>query len=214
MSHISNDTWAKLVSASKMAEEAGWACHGVFATALGQGFTPGAKDTMLYVGKSLGPRSKEVGVTSDQSASNEATTKWMLGGLNKSPFWRFADLLVPKRDCLAWSNLAKIDRANTSLPPNKKQWNEIGELCLAALRDEIESLQPWRTVFVTGSYGRNDIHNLLRDLDFGSTNTKVSSSEAEFFVDRDGRLEFDAGPLRGRCPTRGGRGTSISSWPT
>ncbi len=187
ISPISDHTWRRLVSASTTAAAVGWASSGVFATAIGPAFTPGSSDTLLYVGKSGGPLIDDVGVAQDQEVSREATTKWMLGKYNPSAFWVFADLLVPHRELLAWSNLAKIDTKESG-PPQGYRWTQIEEPCVAALGEEMESLKPRRVVFATSKYQRDAILRVLQDLGFTRHEVRPELDDTEFFTDADGRL--------------------------
>lgn len=162
---ISETTWQSLVKCSQTPAVAAWASRGVFSTAVGPAFFPGTADGLFYVGKAGGPRIDAVGIAEDQAAGSAAGVRWMLERRNPSAFWTFADLLVPRREHLAWSNLAKID-TRLATPPSRREWRQIRESCLSALKEEMQALRPRRTVFVTGGYCTADILALLELLGF------------------------------------------------
>ena len=185
---VSDRTWSRLVDASHAATAKGWATPGVFATAVGPEFVPGSSNSLLYVGKSGGPLIFDVGLQDDQQAGQEATTRWMIERRNPSAFWRFADMLVTRRQQLAWSNLAKID-VEGSRPPGVRQWKQIEEPCLAALREEMQTLDPRRIVFATHKYQRGNVLAVLQgDLGFTPHGAGNKLPGAEFLTDANGRL--------------------------
>lgn len=158
---ISEATWRRLVSAEREAVEAGWAEPGVFATAVGPEFQPGSPRSVLYVGKSGGPRIGSVGISADQTRSAKAAAGWMLHRRNPSAFWAFADQLVDSRASMAWSNVSRIDRRGKT-PPSTAQWRQVREPCLAALREELDVLRPGLAAFVTGRFCSKDIAEVLK----------------------------------------------------
>ena len=163
---ISETVWNKLVQRARSVTVRDWATNGVFATAVGPDYVAGSDESILYVGKAGGPLIDSVGLSSDYLSCSRAATNWMIERRNPSAFWQFADLLVSDRRKMAWSNLAKID-TRTAGPPSPSQWRAIRTECIEALSDEIKSLRPSRTVFVTSDFGFTDIVELLKSFHFG-----------------------------------------------
>jgi len=102
----------------------------------------------------------------------------MLERRNGSAFWRFADLLIPTRESMSWSNVAKIDRAG-SRPPTSRQWKRMSGACLAALHEEIVGLRPRKLVFATGDFARKDLSRLILSLGYRETEA-VAELKASF----------------------------------
>ncbi len=184
---ISPGTWRSLTETATTAVAQGWAAEGVFATAVGPHFVPGAPDTLFYVGKAGGPLIDAVGVTQNQVVSADAAVTWMLQRRNPSAFWVFADLLSPSRELIAWSNVAKID-TRTPSPPNDRQWSLIGTPCLRALREEFETLRPARSVFAISDYQRFPVIGLLKQIGFSPMEASDELDGTEFLTNRDRQL--------------------------
>lgn len=158
---ISDVTWSALVECNRRAVMAGWATEGVFAPGIGPDYVPGSAFSLLYVGKSPGPLGTAVGSGYDQRRGIQASTSWMIGRKNPSPFWRFVDLFDPTRRRIAWSNIAKMDRVDGRFPKSA-EWRSVAKPHFEALREEILSLRPRVTLFVTSETG-NDIVDALCD---------------------------------------------------
>lgn len=163
---VSKRAWAELVAANSTAVDAGWAEQGVFATATGSEYRPGAPNSVLYVGKSAGPLGTLVGSGLDQSVSAMASRRWMESRRNKSAFWQFAEKFDPTRRSLAWTNVCKMDRRGGQNPPTLSEWKTVREACLAALADELAALRPRLVIFATSDYLQGDIIDLLGGIGF------------------------------------------------
>lgn len=187
MQVLSENAWMKLVRCVRSPEVRGWASEGVFATAVGPDFVPGAADTLFYVGKAGGPLIDSVGITEDQSLSAAAGVKWMLDRRNPSAFWVFADLLTSRRELMAWSNIAKID-TRSPRPPNSAEWNQIRDVCLGALKEEMEALRPARTVFATSNFCVRDTLDLLHELNFFEFLPDTPLEETRCFQNKNDQL--------------------------
>lgn len=187
MHTISPNTWADFVRLYRTPAVRAWAGEGIFAAAVGRSFVPGAADTFFYVGKAGGPLIGSVGIAEDQSCSAAASTKWMLERRNPSAFWQFADLLADRRDLLAWSNVAKIDNRLAG-PPRNSEWQQIRDLCLCALKEEMETLRPARTVFATSNFCVADLLGLFRDLRFSEFVPDALLNQTRCFQNDRGQL--------------------------
>lgn len=144
MTVISPENWKRLVEANRSAVDAGWAAPGVFSTGIGPDYRSGG---LLYVGKSAGPLGNQVGSCHDQSASSDASTRWMVERRNLSAFWQFVDRIDSTRRSIAWTNVCKMDVRGGGRPPSGRAWLSISGPCLAALNDELTQLAPKVTVF-------------------------------------------------------------------
>lgn len=115
---ITDATWQRLVAANEEAVANGWAQPGIFGTGVGPDYRAGTSGSILYVGKSAGPRGSQVGSTHHQAASIDASTTWMIERRNKSAFWQMIDSIDRTRRTLAWTNVCKMDRqGGTDLQP-------------------------------------------------------------------------------------------------
>lgn len=135
---ISESTWSRLVDANERLVRAGLAQPGVFATAVGPQYQAGSSRSLLYVGKSPGPKANLVGSVHDQAASCRASTEWMMRFKNQSPFWQFIAQVRLTRAEIAWTNVCKMDRTTGGPPPAGRVWQTIAAPCLAALGEELE----------------------------------------------------------------------------
>lgn len=187
MTVLSGSAWSALVACARRPEVATWAAPGVFAPAVGPGFAAGSPDSLFYVGKAGGPLIESVGTSQDQAQSAEAATRWMIGRRNPSAFWVFADLLVARREDLAWSNLAKIDTRLPG-PPGPREWAQIRTPCLHALREEMQNLRPGRTVLATSDYQLADLVALLDGLGFTAFCAETALEKTRCFRNPEGRL--------------------------
>lgn len=187
MNALSDATWSALVACARRFDVAAWAAPGVFAPAIGPGFAPGQPNSVLYIGKAGGPLIDSVGIGDDQARSAQAATRWMIERRNPSAFWVFADLLVDRREDLAWSNLAKIDNRLAG-PPGVLQWTQIKAPCLRALREEMQTLRPGKTVFATSDFGARDLGALLREMAFVEFSPREELDKTRCFRNREGRL--------------------------
>jgi hypothetical protein len=163
---ISGDTWRSLIDANRFAVREGWAAEGVFAPGIGPEYRPAAPESLLYVGKSAGPRGSLVGSKYDQLKSSDASTRWMISFANRSPFWQFVDKLDPTRRRIAWTNVCKMDRLGGGRPPRGAQWRRIASACVAALREEINALAPRALIFATSHDYKVEITELLNALGY------------------------------------------------
>jgi hypothetical protein len=163
---ISEATWQLLIKANEDAVRNGWAQPGIFATGVGPEYKPGELGSLLYVGKSAGPLSDNVGSNLDQSESTQASTRWMIQLKNKSAFWQFVDQIDRTRRSIAWTNLCKMDRKGGKTPPSPRQWAQVHMPCIAALEEEIVALKPKVTVFATSGLYGDDVWKLLTRLSY------------------------------------------------
>jgi hypothetical protein len=163
---ISDATWQRLVTANKIAVEARWAEPGVFATGVGPAFRRGQAGSLLYVGKSAGPRGTRVGLSNDQQAGCKASADWMIERRNLSAFWQFVDCIDRTRQSIAWTNICKMDRKGGKKPPTLTEWRQVSEPCIASLEEEMVSLTPRVTVFATSGFYQSEISTLLFRLNF------------------------------------------------
>lgn len=209
---IKDSTWKELLRLSVHAVDRGWANPGVFATAVGPKYTPGSERSILYVGKSGGPLNDSLSLGDDQEASAAATGKWMIDRMNPSPFWVFADLLSG-RESLAWSNLAKID-ARGSAPPKGDLWRSTRDVCLQALAEEMEHLQPGRAVFATSGYNPSAIESVLRRLGYEGPQPYAGLDRTTVFTDPSNRLAvITRHPQGWSCENRDPVARFIREWP-
>jgi hypothetical protein len=154
-------------TANHKAVSQGWADPGVFGTGVGPDYVLGGPKSVLYVGKSAGPLSATVGSGHDQSANAEASRKWMTERCNRrSAFWQFIELLDPTRRTIAWTNVCKMDRKGGDRPPHGAHWEQVRDVCLAALGEEITSLAPHTVLFATSGAYRTDVQRLLQGLGY------------------------------------------------
>jgi hypothetical protein len=163
---ISEATWQRLVQANQNAVQDGWAELGIFGPGIGPDYEPGGDCSILYVGKSAGPRGTEVGSVCDQRTSVEASTTWMIERRNRSAFWQLIDAVDPTRRSIAWTNVCKMDRKGGDRPPTGSQWRRVSEVCQSAIKEEINSLSPHTILFATSDAYRSDIEHLLHDLGY------------------------------------------------
>lgn len=163
---ISPATWQRLVAENRAAVSQGWAQAGIFATGIGPGYQPGSKKSILYVGKSAGPRGDKVASSLEQAASVRASTKWMIERRNQSAFWQLIDKVDPTRCSIAWSNVCKMDRRGGGRPPSGEEWQQVADACLVALGEEINFLKPEIILFATSKTYRSDIEKLLGRLGY------------------------------------------------
>lgn len=181
---ISKLNWERLVELNKGAD---WAEKGVFATGIGPGYSKGG---LLFVGKYPGPLGKNVGSAADQNASSIASLNWMIERRNpKSPLWKFIEQISPTRQDIAWTNICKMDRIGGNKRPTGNQWKQIAKACVAALTDEIHSLEPKVIVFTTAGQYSTDIDPTLkglgytsRPLDFNDGYTSVFSNSQKTVI--------------------------------
>lgn len=162
---ISDPTWRLLVSVNDSAVRRGWAESGVFATGIGPKYQIGGPASVLYVGKSAGPKIRALGSGCDQATSSDSSTKWMLERHNKSTFWQMIERIDPTRQCIAWTNVSKMDQLGGERPPLGARWKEICNACNTALAEELRALSPRVTLFVTsGMYP--DVFPVLNEMGY------------------------------------------------
>ncbi|MFZ1813628.1 MAG: hypothetical protein WBO55_03890 [Rhizobiaceae bacterium] len=163
---ISSSTWKELVQLGKRCTESGWAEEGIFAPAIGPNYTPGSKNSILFVGKSAGPLGGNVGSSSYLRSSILASTEWMLQRHNKRGFWVVPDEIDKHRRQFAWTNVCKIDQKGKSAPPQGAYWDLVRQPCLNALRDEIFTLKPMTIVFLISNTYQFDCIDLMYNLGY------------------------------------------------
>lgn len=183
---ISSVVWELLKDANKDAVAMGWASEGVFATGVGTQYRPGDRTSLLYVGKSAGPRGGMVGSSSNQIDSGKASTDWMQSPKNNpSAFWKFVDKITGSRQELAWTNVCKMDSIDRSRPPSQSEWLQVSSACVAALADEMVALSPRVVVFATSKAFKSSIVSFLQtakyelvklDFDDGWTSCRRNST--------------------------------------
>lgn len=187
MQTISESTWEKLISKFLDAQVQAWATNGIFATAVGDQYRRGSPDTLLYIGKAGGPLIDSVGLQQSFCNNQAAAIRWMIEKRNRSAFWVFADLICSDRRSLAWTNLAKID-TRSSKPPSSREWKSISDVCMEALNEEIENLQPNKIVFVTAGYLDNEVEAVLKGLGFDKYDTCLDLERTTAYRDKGNRL--------------------------
>jgi hypothetical protein len=160
---ITDATWGRLVEANRRGCEDGWASPGVFGTGIGPEYGAGG---LLYVGKSAGPLHGAVGSGCDQVASVSASTAWMIQRRNLSAFWQFADRIDQTRRSIAWTNVCKMDRIGGNTPPKMDEWAKVRDVSVAALSEEMETIDPKVTVFVISDTYRSDVGSMLAKLGY------------------------------------------------
>lgn len=161
-----SETWAALVYAGNLAH---WARPGVFATAVGDDYEPGSRDSILYVGKSMGALGEKLALGLDQAVNAQITRAWMQNWRINNPrsaFWQVADELGPTTT-LAWTNILKIDvptieGVGRGRPPTLQQTKSLSDLSERALSEELQLLRPKVALFVTSAYQTSIVQNALR----------------------------------------------------
>jgi hypothetical protein len=88
---------------------------------------------------------------------------------------------------MAWSNLAKIDAIGAS-PPKPHEWRQIEDACAAALREEIATLAPKRTVFATSNFQRETVRQVLAGLGFTPHCVGIDLDETQLFTNGNRQL--------------------------
>jgi hypothetical protein len=189
---ISPAVWDRLVEANQRAVLAGWAADGVFATGIGSKYERGGNASLLYIGKSAGPKGALVGSCSDQARSGFASSQWMFNRENKgSPFWQFLEKIDEKRQRTAWTNICKMNREGGERPLAASEWSQISDACMAALGNEIAWLLPQVAVFTTSGIYQTNIDTLLSSL--GYTKMTLDFSDGWTFCHRsaEGRYAIE-----------------------
>jgi hypothetical protein len=183
---ISDTTWRNLIARKDAEVREGWAAPYVFAPAIGVHYSIGAPGSLLYVGKSAGPKGKEMGLVDDQSKSIKATSDWMREIETKNPnsnFWHFITRIDRTRESIAWTNVSKYDKKQSKpdepTQPDKEYWTRIRETCLTALREEITYFQPRLLLFAIGDYRRGEIQELLASLDYVRQSDDLKDDKTE-----------------------------------
>lgn len=147
---LSLKTWRALVKANRGAP---WSRPGVFAPGIGPDYRPGSARSILVVGKSLGPKGRDLRLGHDQRRCADAAERWMIDRHNPSPFWQFVDRLDPTRRRIAWANVAKIDHdcdpETEEYHPTRERWRDIARPCTAALEEEFNALRPRAAIITT-----------------------------------------------------------------
>ncbi|MGH6754337.1 MAG: hypothetical protein ACREDP_19445 [Bradyrhizobium sp.] len=128
---------------------------------------------LLYVGKSAGPLGGAVGSSTDQEASSNASTDWMMARANETAFWQFINPIAPTRRTLAWSNVCKMDQLGGRRPPTLGMWRSVAEVSVAALRDELTALSPHVALFVTSAFGKAEMDAMLSELGYCPQSTPI-----------------------------------------
>lgn len=167
---IAPATWAAMVQAGVQAH---WARPGIFATGVGECFEPGDRNSILYVGKSMGALGEKLGLGLDQAENARRTRAWMQDWRVRNPrsaFWQVASSFGPVEE-LAWTNIMKIDvptitGAKRGQPPTRTQASSLEVVCCQALRDEFTALRPRIAVFVSGDYQVGLVRNVLTSLGY------------------------------------------------
>jgi hypothetical protein len=183
------ETWKRLVDAK---EKARWARYGVFATARSPDYEPGKKGSLLYVGKSLGPRAWEVKSCDDLHKSSAASQDWLLNRGYDSPFWKFIEEIKPGRQ-IAWTNVCKMDgvygtKREDAKRPTNDQFVEVSKSCSEALCDEIRFLKPHVTLFVTGRDYFDHIFMVLNCLNYRESHFRFWEDATSSQVSGEGRI--------------------------
>jgi hypothetical protein len=188
---MSQEAWAELVQAGRQSQ---WARPGIFATGVGERFKPAGRNSILYVGKSMGALGERLHLNLDQAENARKTRAWMQAWPVNNPtsaFWQFASMLGPVEE-LAWTNLLKIDVPTVTgkgrgRPPSPEQTKSLEDISVRALKDEINSLRPRITLFVTGAFQIQTVHKILDSLRYEAATQHVFAQGAGQSLWRSGK---------------------------
>lgn len=167
---IAPATWVELVRAGTRAH---WARPGIFATGVGERFEPGDRNSILYIGKSMGALGEQLDLGLDQAKNAIKTQAWMQNWRVNNPrsaFWQVASCFGPVEE-LSWTNVLKIDvptitDAKRGQPPTQAQASSLESVSVQALRDEFATLRPRIAVFVSGDYQVGLVRSVLTSLGY------------------------------------------------
>ena len=166
---ISNGTWEKLSEAN---QQAAWARKGIFATAVGSAYIIGGPKSILYVGKSAGPRADRVSTGQSQADLSADQKEWMENWKANNPrseFWKLINGVVDTKE-IAWTNVSKMDeidkKTNRPTTPRAKNFASISMISIKVLMEEIKFLQPKLIIFATSDFAKKYIEEIPAYLNF------------------------------------------------
>jgi hypothetical protein len=123
----------------------------------------------------------------DQTASAEASKRWMTDEGYRSSFWQLIDMVDRTRRRIAWTNVCKMDRQGGKRPPTGSQWKQVRDVCLLALGEEIHNLSPATVLFVTGNAYRCDIERFLDGMGYCQQPPPFDDGWTKLYATRNGK---------------------------